>query len=96
MQEIFWGYDYIPVNIKNEFVKRWKNIEKISLEEFMQAIKEGDKNSRSSYWGDATSILHAYEEYKLGCIGTKYPLLPKHPAKLLQEIVFEANEMIHF
>jgi hypothetical protein len=97
MKEIFWGLEYIPEKVKQEFIKRWYFVNIIPLEEFMANIKaEENKASAGTWWWNAESILHCYEQYKLGCIGIRYPPIPMHPEKVLENIISEVNEMINF
>ena len=96
MNEIFWGLDYIPYKVKVEFIRRWEKVEKVSLQQFMESIRADGQDLNDAYWGGATSILYTYEQYKLGCIGIKYPQISIHPEKVLEDIVAEVNNMIHF
>jgi hypothetical protein len=92
-EEIFGSGNYLPASIKNEFIKRWETVEKLTFREFFISIR--DDNNRD-WWNTPGSIDHCYNSYIKGCIEVRYPRIPIHPSSILVKIVKEADEMIKF
>ena len=90
---LFGTNNYIPSNIKNEFIKRWAKMEKLSFREFFISIRnDKDRN----WWNSPSLIDRSYNDYVAGCINTRYPKIPIHPKEILNKVVREADKMIKF
>lgn len=92
-KDFLFGYSHTPVKIQEEYIKRWKDIPKISLVEFHESIiNDCDRK----FWIDLDDIKRSYDCYINGSFSNKYPRLPIYPDTILSEIIEEANNQIQF
>lgn len=91
---MFIGISLIPEKIKEEHYRRWENIKKISLDEYVKLVLN-DKDS--TWWHDYDSIKRSYDDYVDGRFTVRYPEgIPIYPIEYYSKVVIEANNQINF